>query len=647
MSKRETPPKKRAEAKSRSTASNTRGGTSGSRSRSSNTRKSKPTPTKKASSRLRWPSLPSLNIKRPSFQLNLRRRALVLGLALLVSVFMLVLSQLSANQGWLTGGILNLLSWLFGWLQPLVLGVVGVVALLLVLWGMERPPESLTAVRWVGGLILMAVGLSLASMLALYLNNGLTTYDAIVTMQAGGGFVGSVLAQALTNLAGTWGALFVFTAVGLLAAAMVTGLRLSDFQRVYQQWQANRQQVAPNTAVAIPQQDALPIFAPRRDPAPTAPLREQTAPPQTSADPETDPSDPEAVEPWVEPPRPASHQSNDNSGEEPASRRTSRRKPRSKVASQTKEEVPPPQPLILGRGDTQNLTWQLPNLADMLNLGEEYINNNDLIREQSQIIEETLISFGAPGQVVDVLPGPTLVQYCVEPLYLEQRNGRRTKVKVGKIASLADDLALALAARSVRIQAPVPGKGYVGIEVPNESKALVSLRDVMESSPFAKIGRKSQLAIGLGQDVAGVPIAADLAKMPHMLIAGATGSGKSVCVNTIIACLLLRNTPEDLQMVMVDPKRVELTGYNGIPHLAAPVVVDMERVIGTLQWALREMDNRYRQFSEHGARNLDDYNKKIRRTGEQKLPYIVIIIDELADLMMIAPEDTEKAIARL
>ena len=166
--------------------------------------------------------------------------------------------------------------------------------------------------------------------------------------------------------------------------------------------------------------------------------------------------------------------------------------------------------------------------------------------------------------MVEINQGPTITQFGVEPNYIIQRGGKRTKVKVGQIAGLADDLALALAARSIRIQAPVPGKGYVGIEVPNSAKALVSLRDVMESTEYARM--KSSLRIGLGQNVAGQPIVADLAVMPHLLIAGTTGSGKSVCVNGLIACLLLQNTPDDLRLVMIDPKRVELTGYNGIPR---------------------------------------------------------------------------------
>jgi S-DNA-T family DNA segregation ATPase FtsK/SpoIIIE len=191
----------------------------------------------------------------------------------------------------------------------------------------------------------------------------------------------------------------------------------------------------------------------------------------------------------------------------------------------------------------------------------------------------------------------------------------------------------------------VPGKGYVGIEVPNSEKALVSLRDVMEAAEFQ--GIHSSLRIGLGQNVAGQPIATDLTQMPHLLIAGTTGSGKSVCVNAIIACLLLQNTPENLKLVMVDPKRVELTGYNGVPHLVAPVVVDLERVVGTLQWAMREMDNRYKRLAEAGTRNISEFNKKAVAKGEESMPYIVIVIDELADLMMLSPEETERGITRL
>jgi S-DNA-T family DNA segregation ATPase FtsK/SpoIIIE len=237
-----------------------------------------------------------------------------------------------------------------------------------------------------------------------------------------------------------------------------------------------------------------------------------------------------------------------------------------------------------------------------------------------------------------------ITQFGVEPDYLESRGGKRNRVKVSAIAQLDKDLQLALGAKSIRVEAPVPGKGYVGIEVPNEQASLVSLRDVMESKSFQKI--KSPLAIALGQSVDGTPISADLTQMPHLLIAGTTGSGKSVCVNAIIASLLTENTPDDVKFIMVDPKRVELTGYNGIPHLVAPVVVELERIVGVLKWVTREMDERYKRFSDAGARNIVDYNNRLQGNME-KMPYIVVIIDELADLMMLAPDETERVITRI
>jgi S-DNA-T family DNA segregation ATPase FtsK/SpoIIIE len=294
--------------------------------------------------------------------------------------------------------------------------------------------------------------------------------------------------------------------------------------------------------------------------------------------------------------------------------------------------------------DQQALVWVLPNLGEILDQGGDVTYDDELDRQRARVVEETLASFGAPVNVVEINRGPTITQFGVEPDFIESRQGR-TRVRVGKIASLADDLALALAARRIRVEAPVPGKGYVGIEVPNDDIALVALRDVLESQAFTRL--KSPLRFGLGQDVAGNAVATDLAAMPHLLIAGSTGSGKSVCVNALICSLLLNNTPADLRMVMVDPKRVELTGYNGIPHLLAPVVVEMERVIGALQWVLREMDSRYHKLAQAGSRNILDYNTRLVEQDQPKLPHLVVMIDELADLMMLAPDETERTITRL
>jgi S-DNA-T family DNA segregation ATPase FtsK/SpoIIIE len=289
--------------------------------------------------------------------------------------------------------------------------------------------------------------------------------------------------------------------------------------------------------------------------------------------------------------------------------------------------------------------WTLPQASDILDSGNAPSINEDFIQQRARLIEETLASFGAPAQVVAISRGPSITQFGVEPLFLETRGGVRTKVRVSKIASLSDDLALALAAPRIRIQAPVPGHSYVGIEVPNEEMAMVALRDILESDTYKRYTKP--LSFGLGRDVAGIPVIASVEGMPHMLIAGTTGSGKSVCVNSILTCLLLYNTPDDLRIVLVDPKRVELTGYNGIPHLLGEVVVEMDRVIGALQWMTREMDKRYHMFAQIGSRNIVDYNAKMKVKGQKKLPYLVVIIDELADLMMIAPDETEKTITRL
>ena len=295
--------------------------------------------------------------------------------------------------------------------------------------------------------------------------------------------------------------------------------------------------------------------------------------------------------------------------------------------------------------DDQPHSWVLPQIQEILDASIEIQVDDEYDRQRAQIIEETLAVFNAPASVVEINRGPTITQFGVEPDFIETR-GRRTRVRVNKISALADDLALALAATRIRIEAPVPGKGFVGIEVPNDQIAMVALRDGIENEAFRRLeGRPLRFA--LGQDVAGNAVAADLAGMPHLLVAGTTGSGKSVCVNAIIASLLMHNTPDELRLLMVDPKRVELTGYDGIPHLLAPVVVEMERVIGALQWVTREMDQRYHKFAELGARSITEYNKYVETKGQRKLPHLVVIIDELADLMMLAPDETERTITRL
>ena len=252
-------------------------------------------------------------------------------------------------------------------------------------------------------------------------------------------------------------------------------------------------------------------------------------------------------------------------------------------------------------------------------------------------LQKTLYSFGVSAKVENVSVGPAITRYELKPA---------EGVRVSKIANLADDIALNLAAETIRIEAPIPGKQAVGIEVPNQEKEAVHLREVLDSKEFSE--SKSKLAIALGKDVAGNIQLADIAKMPHVLIAGSTGSGKSVCINTIITSIIYHAKPSEVKFVMVDPKVVELSVYNGIPHLLIPVVTDPRKAAGALAWAVQEMDDRYNKFASKGVRDLQGYNKAIEKDNEVgKLPQIVIIIDELADLMMVAKGDVEDAICRL
>ena len=288
--------------------------------------------------------------------------------------------------------------------------------------------------------------------------------------------------------------------------------------------------------------------------------------------------------------------------------------------------------------------FQLPPasfLADPDKRSLEFDDKN--LRMQSQLLEKKLEDFGVKGKVVAVSPGPVITTFEYEPA---------AGVKINKIVTLSDDLALALRAISIRIVAPIPGKAAIGIEIPNATREMVRFKEVVASSQFEK--SKSKLTICLGKDIVGNPVMGELDKMPHLLIAGATGTGKSVALNAMICSLLYKARPDDVKLIMVDPKRIELSSYDGIPHLITPVVTDSKKATNALFWAVREMERRYELLSKLKARNISQYNRKIDKAekpteGEEpeKLPYIVIIIDELADLMMVSSRDVEVALTRL
>lgn len=283
---------------------------------------------------------------------------------------------------------------------------------------------------------------------------------------------------------------------------------------------------------------------------------------------------------------------------------------------------------------SSGLIWEYPPL-DLLDdtIGQKADRGD--VKETAGVIEKTLQSFGITAKVVEVNLGPAVTQYALEIAL---------GTKVSKITSLANDLALNTQAPTgqIRIEAPIPGRNLVGIEIPNKSLEVVGLKTMLSSDVMRK--NKSKLAVSMGLDVSGNPIVADIGRMPHILVAGTTGSGKSVLVNSFITSLLFRASPEEVKLILVDPKKVELTGYNGVPHLMVPVITEVEKILSALKWATNEMDRRYKTFAERGVRNIDSYNEL---AGFQALPYIIIVIDELADLMMFAPVEVEDTIARL
>jgi DNA segregation ATPase FtsK/SpoIIIE, S-DNA-T family len=511
----------------------------------------------------------------------------LLGLALMILAVLTLLGLSSASTGavltWWATTLRRFLGW-GAYVAALGLGLLG----LCLLWDQLRQKLSLPPASWVGVELILLVALvvsQLPSLLALGVDDALP----VAEQGQGGGAVGWALGTLLLEGLGT--------AVG--AAVLGATLLLALYLLLAPAWP---QMLAVARSPSRRLVALLNRWWARRQGSPVAPALPE-------------------VPWWEKEPEP---------GTTKKRAKTQSRARRAKSTAQSRDGGLPP--------------------IDLLDAASPAAYGDADIRRKVQVIEETLLSFGVPAKVVEINQGPAVTQFGLDPGYIERRVAggevRQERVRVARIANLVNDLALALAAAPIRVEAPVPGRSVVGLEVPNEKASLVSLRGVIESREFLEMD--SPLALALGEDVAGHPAVVDLALMPHLLIAGATGSGKSVCINAIICCLLFNNSPAELKMLMVDPKMVELVGYNDIPHLIAPVVIETEQVVGALSWVSRQMDARYKLFHQAGVRNLEQYNvRAARRSAEEPLPTLIVIIDELADLMMVAPDEVERHITRL
>ena len=544
---------------------------------------------------------PKTFMSRFGINLSLKAQREILGVVFFLLGGLVLLALLRVTRGTVGDVLANLLQMFFGWgayAMPLFAFVAG--ALLF-----RRGADTETEIAWgrvFSTEILFAVALALMHLLAPTTDPGLRAQNG-----EGGGFVGWALASALTYFVGATPSVVALIVLGLLTLPAILG------------WSTPHSR-AWSDALSARAERTQPVLRPKPDL--TTLRRSQDAPVEEAA--------PRAK------PKPAP---TPTAGVRP----TFGVKPPMKTATAA-------QTILTPRNRPRRKIPALPAL-DLLDIASEAKYGATDANRKARVIEETLADFGVPAKVIEIHAGPTVTQFGLEPGFVERRASdgqmRPRKVSVNRIAALQHDLELALAVAPIRIETPVPGRPFVGIEVPNQFVSVVSLRGVMESDTFKNRRKKSPLTIALGRDVSGASNVADLGVMPHLLIAGATGSGKSVCINAIIACLLFDNSPDDLRLIMIDPKRVELVNFNDIPHLLGPVVVNMDEVVPCLRWLTREMDNRFTLFAREKVRNIDMFNEKMNKTNGDTMPYIIPLIDELADLMLSSPEETEKLLTRL
>ena len=546
----------------------------------------------------------------------------------------------------------DLLSRLLGWgiafAAPLLAGFA------VMLWMKTMPAE-----RWMAASGAALVALALLGMFHLAVGG---SAEAVETGQGGGaiGFGVSALIGGAVGTAGAWIVLVLVAAVGLLLyfnmtiGDLVAAYLAQRDERLEREAAESRRGAArrptPATEPALPAPDPAPANLIDRirdrlagghdaDEEPPLIVRRERPPSNGGARPRSSAAT-AAAAPSVGSvtgaiPAPSAALDSDVAagGSPAASTDELEREERAHLNEAAEDESPDGADAAL---EAVEQPWELPPLELLADAPESSAAQLDL-SAKGRRIRETLAHFGIGVKVARIQEGPVVTQYALEV---------DPGIKLSRIEGLADNLALALSARSIRIEAPIPGEPYVGVEIPNAAFDLVTLKEVLGSSNFAEASSRSKLAFALGQDVAGQPFSADLARMPHLLIAGATGSGKSVCVNAIIDSFLMNATPAEVKLILVDPKRVELAQYKGIPHLLCEVIVEPDKAVNALKWTVGTMESRYAEFAARGVRNIAGYNEALR-PGQPRMPYIVVVIDELADLMMVSAYEVEATITRI
>jgi DNA segregation ATPase FtsK/SpoIIIE, S-DNA-T family len=615
----------------------------------------KPAPKKATPVRRGGGGGPHLSMNIPQ---NLQREMIALLVCLFAVLTAISLAPGGASgilSGW--GGLLGLIFGAAAWLVPVAIGAAGVMLFVAGMLQIER-------LRWE---MPLGIGLILLTLVGLF-HMPLDDKQAAAEAGLGGGLVGYYVSNLVETLAGRLGGTIILLVLAIIGAMMAFHLSIGELLKGLARagrWlfalvggPAETEDAPPILMAAgaapagarrkpalVAEEDGIPADVPRINAkaspsAPTTPLpgvpfeeppRILGAPPPPAAGAPGQPADAD------KPPAPA--------------------KP--VLAGAERSPAMVAKQLSLPTAGPSGMFWKLPEVSMLDKAAEVEVNDTDLM-QKARRIEETLATFGVEAKVREINSGPAVTQFALEP---------GEGVRVAKIAGLANDLALALAAPSIRIEAPVPGMARVGVEVPNVTPALVGLRNILETETFKH--SRGKLKLPLGRDTHGQPVVTDLAKLPHLLIAGATGSGKSVAINSLVISYLMQYTPDELRMLMIDPKRVELSSFNGIPHLLRPVVTEMRHdkeanpkkgpreltAIEVLKWLLWEMERRYKIFARGAKdadgisrifRNIEQYHTTQRATpGMEPMPYIVLIIDELADLMLIAPEDVETALCRL